>query len=301
MHAKGVLILSSFLAARYSRFQPHSIVGSLVFEQTYGLVEGDSASLAELVALLASIGDVPVRQCLGDDRLGRPVRQRAGDRRASTRRSRASSTCAWRAGSTARTASSYPQSNVAQLMLRDDVVAAVAGGRFALHAVRTVDDALEVLTGLAAGDAGVPSDDTVNGRIAKRLREYTTIRRGEPRFMRHRGPRTVRVVDRQGRTHERRRRGGIAGACGARRRRSGPRPRWNCRRRWRERCSRVLSVVYVESARSLVAAALPFTQVLSHFGVGLGTACCRWTWNWAFVRTRLACGNSPSESPCAMR
>jgi hypothetical protein len=64
IHAKGVLILASFVATRYSRFNPHSIVGSLVFEQTYGIVEGDSASLAELASLLSSIGDVPIKQCL---------------------------------------------------------------------------------------------------------------------------------------------------------------------------------------------------------------------------------------------
>ena len=63
LHAKGVLILSSFLASRYSRFHPHALSASLVFEQTYGLVEGDSASLAELLALLSSIAFVPIKQC----------------------------------------------------------------------------------------------------------------------------------------------------------------------------------------------------------------------------------------------
>ncbi len=199
VHAKGVLILSSFLAARYSRFQPHSIVGSLVFEQTYGLVEGDSASLAELVALLTSIGDVPVRQCLAMtgsvDQFGNAQAIGAVNEKVEG----FFDLCVAR-GLDGTHGVVIPESNVAQLMLREDVVAAVAAGRFALHAVGTVDDALEVLTGLASGDAAVPSDDTVNGRIAKRLREYTTIRRGEPRFMRHRGPRTVRVVTDKGGT-----------------------------------------------------------------------------------------------------
>ena len=199
VHAKGVLILSSFLAARYSRFQPHSIIGSLVFEQTYGLVEGDSASLAELVALLTSIGDVPVRQCLAMtgsvDQFGNVQAIGAVNEKVEG----FFDLCVAR-GLDGTHGVVIPESNVAQLMLREDVVAAVAEGRFALHAVRTVDDALEVLTGLAAGDAGVPSDATVNGRIAKRLREYTTIRRGEPRFMRHRGQRTLRVVADKGGT-----------------------------------------------------------------------------------------------------
>jgi predicted ATP-dependent protease len=68
------------------------------------------------------------------------------------------------------------------LMLRDDVVEAVAAGRFALHAVRTVDEAIELFTGLPSGDAALPGEDTVNGRIAQRLREYLALRRGEPRF-----------------------------------------------------------------------------------------------------------------------
>ena len=82
LHAKGVLILSSFLAARFSRVRAHSIVASLVFEQTYGMVEGDSASMAELVALMSSIGGLPLRQNLAItgsvDQLGNAV-QRPGD------------------------------------------------------------------------------------------------------------------------------------------------------------------------------------------------------------------------------
>jgi hypothetical protein len=66
-------------------------------------------------------------------------------------------------------------------MLRADVVDAVAAGRFALHAVQTVDDALEVLTGLAAGDAARPNEDSVNGRVARRLLEFARLKRGEPR------------------------------------------------------------------------------------------------------------------------
>jgi lon-related putative ATP-dependent protease len=197
VHAKGVLILSSFLAARYSRFQPHSIIGSLVFEQTYGLVEGDSASLAELIALLTSIGDVPVRQSLAMtgsvDQFGNVQAIGAVNEKVEG----FFDLCVAR-GLDGTHGVVIPESNVAQLMLRADVIAAVANGRFALHAVGTVDDALEVLTGLAAGDAGVPSDATVNGRIAKRLREYTTIRRGEPRFMHRRGPRGIRIVSDKG-------------------------------------------------------------------------------------------------------
>jgi predicted ATP-dependent protease len=185
VHAKGVLILSSFLAARYSRFQPHAIVGSLVFEQTYGLVDGDSASLAELVALLSAIGDLPVRQGLAVtgavDQFG-SVQAIGG---VNEKVEAFFDLCAAR-GLDGTQGVLIPSSNVSHLMLRDDVVDAVASGRFAVLAAGTVDDAVEVLTGLPAGDPAVARDDTVNGRIARRLNEYAALRRGEPRFLRHR-------------------------------------------------------------------------------------------------------------------
>lgn len=193
LHAKGVLILSSFLAARYSRLQPHSIVASLVFEQTYGLVEGDSASLGELVALLSSIADVPVKQCFA---VTGSVNQ-FGDVQAiggvNEKVEGFFDICAAR-GLDGTHGVLIPQANVAHLMLRDDVVDAVASGRFAIHAVRNVDEALEVMTGLPAGDPGLPSSDTVNGRIARRLHEYSRIRRGEPRGARRRAQVLVRQV-----------------------------------------------------------------------------------------------------------
>ena len=193
LQAKGVMILSSFLAARYSRMQPHSIIGSLVFEQTYGVVEGDSASLAELVALLSSIADVPVRQCLA---VTGSVNQ-LGDVQAiggiNEKVEGFFDICVAR-GLDGSHGVVLPQANVAHLMLREDVIAAVAAGRFSLHAVATVDDALAVLTGLPAGEPDRPSNDTVNGRIARRLQQYAQLRRGEPLAVRRRVVRLVRRV-----------------------------------------------------------------------------------------------------------
>jgi len=181
VHAKGVLILSSFLAARYSRFQPHAIVASLVFEQTYGLVEGDSASLAELLALLSSIADLPLRQDLAVtgsvDQFGNVQAVGAVNEKVEG----FFDLCAAR-GLDGSQGAVLPHSNAAMLMLRDDVVAAVAAGCFSLFAVRTVDEALELFTGLPSGDPALTGDDSVNGRIAQRLREFSSLRRGEPRF-----------------------------------------------------------------------------------------------------------------------
>ena len=184
LHAKGVMILSSFIGARYSRLQPHAIRASLVFEQTYGLVEGDSASLGELVALLSSIADVPVRQCLA---VTGSVNQ-FGDVQAigavNEKIEGFFDICAAR-GLDGTHGVLIPEANAGHLMLRDDVVEAVATGRFAVHAVSSVDDALALMTGLDAGDPSRPSVETVNGRIAHRLAEYARLRRGEPRSIRH--------------------------------------------------------------------------------------------------------------------
>ncbi len=194
VHAKGVLILSAFLAARFSRVRAHSIVASLVFEQTYGMVEGDSASMAELVALMSSIGGLPLRQNLAItgsvDQLGNAQAVGAINEKIEG----FFDLCAAR-GLDGTHGAILPHSNAAQLMLRDDVVRAVADGRFQVHAVRTVDDALELLTGLPAGDPATPADDTANGRIALRLRQYAALRRGDQAAARpslHRGARAAR-------------------------------------------------------------------------------------------------------------
>jgi predicted ATP-dependent protease len=181
LHAKGVLILSSFLATRYSRLHSHAIQASLVFEQSYGLVEGDSASLAELVALLSSIGDVPVKQCFA---ITGSVNQ-FGDAQpiggVNEKIEGFFDLCAAR-GLDGSHGVIVPHANVVQLMLRDDVVEAAAAGRFSIHAVRNIDEAIEVLTGVPAGDALAPPRDSVNGRIVARLREYATLQSGKRRF-----------------------------------------------------------------------------------------------------------------------
>ncbi|BDI05133.1 ATP-dependent protease [Sphaerotilus microaerophilus] len=186
IHAKGVLILSAFLAARYARLHPLALHASLVFEQTYGFVEGDSASLAELLALLSSIAEVPIRQGLA---VTGSVNQ-FGDVQAiggvNEKIEGFFDLCAAR-GLDGSHGVVIPQSNVAHLMLREDVAEAVAAGRFSVHAVGHVDDAIEVLTGLAAGAALAPQPDSINGRIGTRLRRIAQLQSGEPRWTRRQG------------------------------------------------------------------------------------------------------------------
>ena len=185
IHSKGVLILASFLAARFSSNRPHALAASLVFEQTYGTVDGDSASLAELAALLSSLGGIPIRQSLA---VTGSVNQH-GEVQAigavSEKIEGFYDICAAR-GLTGEQGVIIPAANVEHLMLREDVIDACRAGRFRVHAVRTVDEAMALLTGLEAGaaDAVTGAPDTVNGRVAHRLRELAELRRaaaGEPR------------------------------------------------------------------------------------------------------------------------
>ncbi len=179
IHSKGVLILSSFLAARYAHELPLSLSASLVFEQSYGRVEGDSASLAELCALLSAVAALPIKQSLAVtgsiNQLGE-VQAIGG---VNEKIEGFFDVCRERRLSGAQGVL-IPQANVKHLMLRADVVDAVKQGRFAVYAVENVDEALELLTGLPAGtrDAdGAFPEESVNGRIELRLAELADLRR----------------------------------------------------------------------------------------------------------------------------
>lgn len=179
LHSKGVMILTSYLASRYSQEIPQSLSASLVFEQSYGPVEGDSASLAELCALLSALANVPIRQSLAVtgsvnqhgcvQAIGAPNEKIEGF----------FDLCKAR-GLTGDQGVIIPQSNVKHLMLRDEVVEAVAEGRFHVHAVSHVDDAIELLTGVPAGqpdDRGKLPPDSVNGLVESRLLRFSATRR----------------------------------------------------------------------------------------------------------------------------
>ena len=179
IHSKGVLILSSFLASRFSGKRPFSLSASLTFEQTYGEVEGDSASLAELCALLSSLSGVPIRQSLavtGSINQQGEVQAIGG---VNEKIEGFFDICAAR-GLTGGQGVVIPESNVDHLMLRDDVIAAAQAGRFHVYAVRSVDEAIGLLTGVPAGDPEITGEtrpDTVNGRVALRLREFSSLRK----------------------------------------------------------------------------------------------------------------------------
>ena len=178
IHSKGVFILSAYLARRYAKFQPLCLSASLVFEQTYGSVEGDSASLAELCALLSAIGDIPLRQSFG---ITGSVNQH-GEVQAiggvGEKIEGFFEICRAR-GLTGDEAVVIPDANRKHLMLRQEVVAAAAAGAFRIFAVKHVDQAMELLSGQSAGipDAdGVYPADSINGQIQQRLAELFSVR-----------------------------------------------------------------------------------------------------------------------------
>ena len=178
IHSKGVMILSSFLASRYCADKPFSLAASLVFEQSYAMIEGDSASVAELCALLSALAQTPLRQDLavtGSVNQYGEVQAIGG---VNEKIEGFFDVCAAR-GLSGRQGVLIPRANAVHLMLREEVVEAVAAGRFAVYAVDNIDQAIELLTGTVAGEAddkGVFPEDSVNRRIADRLTDLAHIR-----------------------------------------------------------------------------------------------------------------------------
>lgn len=208
IHAKGVMILSAFLGARYAQELPLSLSASLVFEQSYGPVEGDSASLAELCALLSALALVPVRQAWAVtgsvNQFGR-VQAIGG---VNEKIEGFFDLCRQR-GLSGEQGVLIPRANVQHLMLRDDVVDAVAQGRFQVHAVEDVDEAFSLLTGVPAGAPNAKGEvpaGTLNHLVAARLMELSLLRqawgagkargaeraRGHTQKVRHRPRRPLR-------------------------------------------------------------------------------------------------------------
>ena len=179
IHSKGVLILSSFLGARYAAEHPLSLSASLVFEQSYGGVEGDSASMAELCALLSALAQVPVRQSLA---MTGSVNQHGEAQPIGGVNEKIEGffdVCKAR-GLTGEQGVIIPASNVQHLMLRHDVVDAVQAGQFHVYPMRTVDEALGLLTGIPAGERDEEGNfpaGSVNQLVETRLRKLAEKQR----------------------------------------------------------------------------------------------------------------------------
>jgi lon-related putative ATP-dependent protease len=183
IHSKGVMILSSFLGARYAFNHPLSLQASLVFEQSYAKIEGDSASLAELCALLSALAEVPIRQSFA---VTGSVNQRGQVQAIGGVNEKIEGffdVCVTRGGPDGQ-AVIIPEANRQHLMLLEEVVEAVNQGRFSIYAVSTVDEALELLTGLTAGEpdaTGRFPEGSLNRKVEDRLIALSNLRQAHTR------------------------------------------------------------------------------------------------------------------------
>lgn len=178
IHSKGVMILSSYLAYRYAKEQPLALSASLVFEQSYGLVEGDSASAAELCALLSAMAEIPLKQSLavtGSVNQHGEIQAIGG---VNEKIEGFFDLCAAR-GLSGEQGVIIPASNKKHLMLKAEVVEATKKGKFAIYAVEFIDDIMTLLTGMKPGKAdkkGIYPKMSFNGIIQQRILKLTELR-----------------------------------------------------------------------------------------------------------------------------
>lgn len=177
IHNKGVMIMSGYLAGRFGQDKPLSLSASLTFEQSYGEVDGDSASCAELYALLSSLADIPLRQ---DIAVTGSVNQRGQVQPigAVNEKIEGFFEVCKQAGLTGEQGVLIPSRNEQSLMLKDEVLESVENGEFHIYAVDTVKEGVEILTGMPAGevqDDGTYPEETVFGRADSRLREMGEV------------------------------------------------------------------------------------------------------------------------------
>ncbi|MFI5331253.1 MAG: Lon protease family protein [Desulfobaccales bacterium] len=179
IHNKGVLILSGFLKSRFAQDKPLTLSASLCFEQSYGMIEGDSASMAELVTLLSALAEAPLAQNIA---MTGSVSQRGEAQPiggANWKIEGFYKVCKAR-GLDGTQGVIIPKSNVQDLMLKKEVVDAVRDGKFHVWAIGTVDEALDLLTGLPAGQRqadGTWEPDSVNGKVDQKLRQMMELAR----------------------------------------------------------------------------------------------------------------------------
>ncbi len=173
IHTKGVLILSGYLNEKYMQDKPLSLSARLVFEQSYEGVEGDSASSTELYALLSALSGLPIKQAFA---VTGSVNQKGEVQAIGGVNEKIEGffeVCKAK-GFTGKQGVMIPESNVQNLMLKEEVVDAVKQGKFHIHSVKTIDEGIEVLTGVKAGERkkdGTFDEGTVNDKVDKRLRE----------------------------------------------------------------------------------------------------------------------------------
>jgi predicted ATP-dependent protease len=190
LHSKGVMILWGFLAGRYALEVPLALAATLVFEQSYGGVDGDSASSAELYALLSALSEVPIKQSLavtGSVNQWGEVQAIGG---VNEKIEGFFDICRAK-GLNEGQGVLIPKSNVQHLMLREEVVEAVKNGQFSIYAVATIDEGIEILTGVKAGERGTDgrfAAGTINRLVEDKLKSFAERGRNFGKAAREEGP-----------------------------------------------------------------------------------------------------------------
>jgi len=177
LHSKGVMILSSLLSSRYALDCPLCLSANVVFEQSYGLVEGDSASMAELCVLLSTLANVPIKQGFAITGSVNQFGEAQAIGGVTEKIEGFYDVCA-AADLTGDQGVIIPESNLPHLMLRPDVLRAVDEGKFAVYSYKNVDEAMELLTGLTAGERdanGKYPVGTVNHLVDQRLHDFADM------------------------------------------------------------------------------------------------------------------------------
>lgn len=174
IHSKGVLILQALLANRFAKESPLSLSASIVFEQSYGGVDGDSASSTEYYCLLSAIAGVPIKQSIGVTGSINQFGEIQPIGGVNEKIEGFFDVCNHR-GLTGDQGVIIPRTNVVNLMLREDVVKAVEEGKFHIYAIDTVDDGIEILTGMKAGTPdrnGNYPKDSINYLVKQNIEAY---------------------------------------------------------------------------------------------------------------------------------
>ncbi len=172
-HNKGVLILGGYLRKKFAQNKPLTMSASIAFEQSYGGVDGDSASSTEIYALLSSLSGVAIKQYIA---VTGSVNQK-GEVQAIggvNEKIEGFFDCCRKEGLTGKQGVMIPESNVRDLMVRKDVIEAVKKKKFHIYAVRTIDEGIEILTGKKAGELkadGTYPKDTINYLVDAKLKE----------------------------------------------------------------------------------------------------------------------------------
>jgi predicted ATP-dependent protease len=172
IHTKGVLILSGYINDKYARDKPLGLSARLVFEQNYEGVEGDSASSTELYSILSSLSGLPIKQNIA---VTGSVNQKGEVQAIGGVNEKIEGffeVCKAK-GLTGDQAVMIPESNIQNLMLKEEVVDAVREGKFNIYSVKTIEEGIEVLTGAKAGQRrpdGSFEEGTVNFLVDKQLR-----------------------------------------------------------------------------------------------------------------------------------